>query len=317
MVVETMAFVSRPAFQPPQSKLSSPIHQLSMTPDINDPLLSSPNLLSSIAIPSVSLISTASSALLDPFFEAEVLADIAHVGLDLTQLIAPAAFYLRLAIVIGRLCAIGSDYLPDQYMNPEEIVFQTVMLSVASGGLLKTLLPILVGATVKTTSRDQHVHSQLFQPVGVTWTQYKAMVAVALDYVHIEPYQYLSTNDENDDECHSMYWLYAGNVQLRNSGEQEQTIVAGSGYRALLGELQFAQRLDSKKIDDVSVDEDSSKYAVMPTIQAGSHGATFVRIKTNKLQILMDHDPDLAESIRSMLTKGMHEKLSALMVERN
>jgi hypothetical protein len=239
------------------------------------------------------MLSTATSALFDPSVEAELLTDAAHVGLDLSTYLGKATPALRLAIVFGRLCAIASDYIPDQHMNPEEIVFQGVMLTVATATFLQSFFPLLLGATAKTTFRDEQAQRML-QGVGISWTQYKAMSAVALDWVEVDTYEYL----ENDEDC--MYWLYDGYVHL-HTGKKVQTINAGSGYHSLLGD--FGKLLDKTK-------NESNRQK--PVIKAGGSGATLLRIDNNKLRTLMEHDHSLAESIRSLLVKGMTEKLNAL-----
>jgi hypothetical protein len=285
-------FVSRPALKArtPQGMMSL---RFSSPNDLST--LAAPLLLSStIAVPSGYMLSTATSALFDPYVEAELLTDAAHVGLDLSAYLGPATPALRLAIVIGRLCAIASDYIPDHYMNPEEVVFQGVMLTVATAAFLQSFLPILLGATAKTTFRDQQAQRML-QGVGISWTQYKAMAAVALDWIEVDTYEDL----EDDVDC--MYWLYDGYVHL-HAGKNVQTINSGSGYHSLLGD--FAQLLDKTK-------KNSNRQK--PVVKAGGSGATLLRIDTKKLSMLMDHDQSLAESIRSLLVKGMTEKLSALV----
>lgn len=261
-------------------------------------ILSAPILTSTIAIPSGSLLRTASSAILDPVFESEILNDVAHIGLDLSTFLRPATALLRLSIVIGRICAILSDYLPDGHINPEEVVFQTIMLLLASWASFQSFLPLILAATTSISYRDGRAYTTMFRNLGISWTQYKAMVAVALDFVEVEPRQYIQEQDDSKDY---MYWLYSGNAQVRGD-KYVQSVTAGSGYNGFLGEIKFAQLLDIEE-----------KETTCPEIQAGGTGATLVRIDVEKLKMLMDQDPQLSESIRSLLVKGMHEKLSALM----
>jgi len=304
---ESLAFVNRPAFRsfkpmPAQkTQLSMFLHGLDGAHH-DLAILSTPILTSTIAIPSGSLLNTASSAIFDPALESELLADFAHVGLDLSTLLRPATALLRLSIVIGRICAILSDYLPDGHMNPEEIVFQTLMLLFASVACLQSFLPLLLAATAKMTYRDGRAYARMFQSLGITWTQYKAMKSVALDWVQVDPHHYVT--EKNDEEY--MYWLYSGDVQLR-LGKSVQNVTAGSGHIGLLGELRFAKLLDKRNT--------LAEQTPSPAIQAGGTGATLVRIHVKKLKMLMDQDEELAESIRSLLVKGMHEKLSALMIQ--
>ena len=301
-VSSTTAFVSRPAFQTAANRKSKPGLSMYLDGATTDALttLATPLLTSTIAIPSGTLLGTASSVFLDPSVEAEVLNDLAHVGLDLSTLLGTATPFIRLAVVIGRLCAIASDYLPDRYMHPEEIVFQSTMLLIASGGFFQSFLPLILASTAKMTPRDERAYQTMFQNVGVTWTQYKAMSAVAFDWVQVEPYQ------EVDDEPEFMYWLHGGDAQVQCAGKNIQNVTAGSAYHGLIGEMRFAQVLEQKNTEG----ESRSKPT---TIRAGGSGATLLRINTKKLSMLMDHDKGLAESIRSLLVKGMREKLSALM----
>jgi hypothetical protein len=135
----------------------------------------------------------------------------------------------------------------------------------------------------------------MLQGVGITWTQYKAMAAVALDWVQLDPYEYV----EDDEDC--MYWLYDGYVHL-HAGKNGQRITARSGYNSLLGDFSSLLHENEKKL-----------VKQKPLIKVGSSGATLLRIDTQKLSTLMKHDQSLAESIRSLLVKGMTEKLSAFV----
>jgi hypothetical protein len=261
-------------------------------------VLAAPMLTSTIAIPSSpSFLNT----LFDPAIESELFTDAAHVGLDLTTMVRPATAFLRVSVLFGRICAILSDYIPDRYMHPEEIAFQSVMLLVAAGACLQSFLPLLFASTAKISYRDARAYALLFSSLGISWTQYKAMVAVALDWKQVDPNEFVQDSDKDD----YMYWLYSGDALVR-SGKQIQNVTTSSGYNGLFGELKFAQLLD-KTAEATTIQHPS------PEIQAGETGATLIRLHMKKLKMLMDQDPDLAEAIQSLLVKGMHEKLSALM----
>ena len=63
-----------------------------------------------------------------------VLYDIAHVALDFSTLIRSgrlASVLLRSFPVLGRVCVIGADYIPDQSINAEELLIQIFMMGVA------------------------------------------------------------------------------------------------------------------------------------------------------------------------------------------
>lgn len=256
---------------------------------------------------------TATAMISDPSVEAEVLNDMAHIGLDLATFLGPATTLLRLATVIGRLCAIGADYLPDQAMLPEEILFQFAMLLVASAGFLQSFAPVLLAATAKPSYRDGRAFRTLFETVGISWLQYKAMAAYALDWVDVEP-GVVVTSDEihehdsgkgNDNSSSYVYWLYRGDVQVHSNGQSLLNMTQG-----LLGERNLARLLEKSQKQS-----DAGSYP-KTTIQAGAAGATLLRIHTSKLTMLMKHDQELAQSIRSLLVKGMEDKLTALMTKK-
>ena len=147
-------------------------------------VLAAPMLTSTIAIPSSpSFLNT----LFDPAIESELFNDAAHVGLDMSTMFRPATAFLRVSVLIGRICAILSDYVPDRYMHPEEVAFQSVMLLLAAGACLQSFLPLLFASTAKISYRDARAYALLFSSLGISWTQYKAMVAVALDWKQVEP----------------------------------------------------------------------------------------------------------------------------------
>ena len=105
-------------------------------------------LLGSVAAPLAGLTTAGSSV--PPTLEAEVLTDLSHVSLDLASLfLGSGVLVLRLAAVLGRLCSIGADYLPDHKMLPEEMIFQSFMLLLAFGGLVQSVLPSILASMNK------------------------------------------------------------------------------------------------------------------------------------------------------------------------
>ena len=62
--------------------------------------------------------------------QAQVFADLAHIFLDLATFFSPDTIILRLFVVIGRMFSILSDYIPDQKMTLEEILFQCKLFNV-------------------------------------------------------------------------------------------------------------------------------------------------------------------------------------------
>jgi hypothetical protein len=297
--------------------------------------------MASVAVPSTGATS------MDPIVEGEIFSGLAHIALDLFTFAAPATSVLRLASFIGRMFAVAADYVPDQNVFPEEMVFQSVMLGVAWFGLVKSLTPMLFAAVASPTItiRDGKAYSVLFQPAGLTWNQFKALSVCALDWITVSPGNIITTDEkddvqsltnEQDKEDEYIYWLYSGNVEVQSKGQTVCEVAVQSkdisslkqnAGRGLLGEVRLLRRMDrgttsrNKKVkfsltkeDKVLVDDENTTRLSYPrtTIKAGgSIGATLLRIHTPSLKMLMDTDPHFADSIRTMLLHGMQAKLMA------
>ena len=98
--------------------------------------------------------------------------------------------------------------------------------------------------------------------VGIAWTQYKAMAAVALDWVQVDPYECV----EGDED--SMYWLYDGYVHV-HTGKNIQMITATSRYNSFLGDFESLLHENEKNLD--------KQYLL---IKVGGSGGTLLRIDT-------------------------------------
>ena len=265
--------------------------------------LVSPLLSYSFAIPPFAALATATPNLVDPIVEAELLTDMAHVALDCTTFFGPATTGIRLVAILGRLFAIGADYLPDHTIHIEEVIFQAFMLAIASSGFIQSALPTLRAVSARTTIRDGRVFIKTFSRAGMTWMQYKAMAAVsALEWIEVEGGNIISSEESPPDSIpHDyFYFLYNGTVTVHSQGQE-----LGHCFEpCLVGEMQFARQLDGH-----DGDEDLPKM----TIKAGDQWATLLRIQSSKLVELMKNDDKLAKSIRSLIVKGMQQKLSNAM----
>lgn len=68
----------------------------------------------------------------DPFFEAEILTDAAHVAMDFSGIVfSPSRSLLRLFTVLGRIFAISADYVVDHSVHTEELAIQLFLICVA------------------------------------------------------------------------------------------------------------------------------------------------------------------------------------------
>jgi hypothetical protein len=282
------------------------------------------------------------SIMSSPLIEAEVLNDMA-LTLDLARFFGPANLTIRVAAVLGRIAAMGADYLPDHFMHTEELVFQCFMLGLAWMALVKSAMPVVLSIIASNiTLRDGKAFSLLFGPAGMTWPQYKTLSATTLDWVTIGPGEIvtsdeLSSLDAVNADTHIdkyIYWLYAGETVVESQGKNLHNVtrlVGGSttslkqdAGRGLLGEMRLLRymqgkergsRVDKRKAKNNKRDIINTKSYTRTTVKAGDGGATLLRIHTSNLVMLMDQDVDLAHAMRSLLFHGMHAKLAARLEE--
>jgi hypothetical protein len=81
---------------------------------------------------------TGSSTVLSPDIEAEVLTDMSYMVMDFSSFFGPSKPLRQWCSVLGRILIIGSDFLPDQNVHPEELVFQLFLLAINLKDVLKT-----------------------------------------------------------------------------------------------------------------------------------------------------------------------------------
>ena len=162
-----------------------------------------------------------------PLIEADVLNDMA-LTLELARFFGPANLTIRVAAVLGRIAAMGADYLPDHFMHMEELVFQCFMLGLSWMALVKSAMPVILSILASNiTLRDGKAFSLLFGPVGMTWPQYKTLSATTLDWVTVEPGEIVTSDelsplDAVNDECRIdkyICWLYAGETVVESQGK--------------------------------------------------------------------------------------------------
>jgi hypothetical protein len=275
----------------------------------------------------------------DANVEVQLLNDMSHLGIDLAGFFIPGVLALRIAAIAGRICTMAADYIPDHTIVPEELAFQIAMLTVACLGLIKAaLLPAAASAYngPSVSAKDGRAYTVLFQPAGMSWSHYKALtVCGALDWIKLSAGDTVTTTTPstapapaNDDEY--TYWLYSGDVRIESgAGDPHYTIsrckkvssqvqLAGRG---LFGEHRLLQRSGNTKVKSNKPQQyDAEGNTVEPQtsenrISVTSDSATLLRIHTSRLQWLMDHDPTLAESMRTLVFQGMEAKLHAQVQE--
>jgi len=258
-------------------------------------------------------------------FEQEFFSGMAHLTSDIATLIARGTAILRFTMVVGRLFAMGADYVPDEMIQPEELVFQICMLIISLTGFIHSISPMVLASFhgKETSMKDGRTFQVLFRKAGVTWTQYRALSVCAFEWVTVTPGHVITSeeglsNDENDD--HSVYWLYSGQVRMESKGKLVNQVarhraprlkdVAARGL-GLFGEMRLAESMHNHNNNNQG-DDDQSTYPKI-TVRAGDGGATLLRINTQKLKHMMAHDSHLADSIRRLLFSSMQDKLNALI----
>jgi len=261
--------------------------------------------------------------------EAEILRDLSHVLWDVFSFLDPDTLVLRVLEVVGRLLVIGSDYVEDKIFLPDDLFFQIACLSFSIRLLSHTAIPIIKANFVTTTERDELVFSQLFEPVGVRWIQYKALVAEGIiDWIKVDPHTLLvceknkNTLDGGND---LMYWLMDGDVEISFQNIKIHEETSGKAIEdptafGLLGDMRFLYDLDKyekekrirkgkKEVEMLS----TNKYP-MATTRTGRKGATMMRLKGNLLLKQMENDEGLYKSVKYLLLKSLQRKVSAYLL---
>lgn len=274
---------------------------------ISSPASSLPFLLaSSLATPVVSTPPTTAFSITDPLVEAEVLNDLAHVALDLFTFFGPAKLAMRCAALVGRVLAMAADYIPDHHMVPEEWMFQMFMLSMTTAGLVQAALPVALSMTQGWTFRDGRAYNVVFGPAGMTQQQFQALKAIAFEWKTVGAGQVISNYSEDE----AMYWLYQGQALVSKNNKVifnvTRSSFKGNVGKFLLGEMRLLQTLDKNQ---------KTAPSMNTTVVAGASGATVLRLCTKKLQLLLQTDQDLAESMRNLAVRGMQDKLAAHLEE--
>jgi hypothetical protein len=195
--------------------------------------------------------------------------------------------------VLGRILTISSDYIQDDYIPPEEALFQFFMLAISIQMLWKSACPVILAAASKTSLsvRDRRAFSQLFSEVDVSALQFKTLLtSQALEWVELE----------HDDEVHlngdHMYWLHSGDISssLHESYTSTRDNNTLQISHRMFGVVLFAKSLEEAmskenkkraKSEKVKVVDDSNNSG-KETLVAGPNGAILLRISTSELLMI-------------------------------
>ena len=286
----------------------------------------------------------------DPALQAELFNDIAHVGLDIVALMSPAQPVLRLSILVGRIFAFLSDYVPDHAMYPEEWVFQVITILFSATLFVQSCRPLLPlvksnplslpsNGSNKTSFRDLRAYQVLFRKFDMSWLQFKVLTAEVVEWVEVEPNAQVRPNSNGvsrrSDGEEFMYWLQRGEIfvyYINGTSVQHIDSCRVPPEARLVSELGFSRHLlrkasgtgrsvqwslDAeirrrlhKESEEIEIDRTREEEC---EIGAGPLGATLLRMNTSRLLELMEYDEQLEVSIRGMVATGMQEKLCAIL----
>ena len=253
--------------------------------------------------------------------EAEILGDMSHVLTDVAPFLGAPTLIFRLSMLVGRVFAMASDYVPDQLIVKDELFFQLPLLGLSAVLSWQSLVPFLKAVTTKTSPLDEIVFEQLFEPVGVNGIQFRSMVATCIDWVTLDPGAEVVCEhaDPNTDETVYLFWLYEGDVTGTYEGNLWTHIERHDGKSiddpsavGLLSDMKFLYKLDLKLKMKKNSDAEVVKYP-MATFRVGKQGATLMRIESDALYDLMEHDEHLDASIRQLLLKSLQRKVGLLL----
>mmetsp|Transcript_17542 Transcript_17542/g.35370 ORF Transcript_17542/g.35370 Transcript_17542/m.35370 type:complete len:484 (+) Transcript_17542:181-1632(+) len=297
------------------------------------------------------LLSTTSQLLAaDPKLEAELLSDVSHVALDFTTFFSPNnTAWIRFCNVIGRILILSSDYIQDDYITPDEFVFQASMLMVSIQLFVKSVWPVLHAAMSQTqlTVRDRRAYTEVFDTVGLTILQFRTLLAS--ETLAWEELEFGEEVDLKNDLC----FLYSGQVadastvHCSSSGSNSSCNTSSTskiGSR-IFGEVPFSKATEEamynkknkksinssignstpSKVDQVNASlpaamgsnfssTSSSPSLIGKLTACGPNGAILLRISTPKLLQLMNDDDQLAASMHRLVLLSMQEKLSRAFV---
>jgi hypothetical protein len=197
--------------------------------------------------------------------------------------------------------------------------------------------------------RDAKAYSSFFKSTGLSWNHFKAISACAFEWISVSPGDVISSNEIHPNvslngksqEDEYVYWLYNGTVEIQSQGKLLQDIKQSSRQGStcnmdnpgcgMLFENRLLKRIVEKDSTNTntstkwkrakdSPDSESAKEKKtksdpqMTIIASGSSNSILLRINTSNLLMLMETDPQLSNSIRTLLMNSMQAKLNAQFV---
>lgn len=239
----------------------------------------------------------------------EIMGDASHIS-DFINFfrsrLSPVA--LHVLIISSRIFCISSDFLPDHSILPSEIIYQSIMLTVASAGAFKALKDSSDNRQ-GFTMQDQRCYVSLFRPAGLSWAQFKHISeSGAFQWIQVSPGSAVSSSESED----FLYWLQNGDLEVYSTGSFIQSFSCKSTSR-LFGNLRFPVTGSTRKDLNSKANNSYLQASKQMTFRAGPEGANVLRINTIKLKELMHRDSALNSGVRRMLLEGLKANMATLM----
>lgn len=254
-----------------------------------------------------SMAETIESLSMDSGAQATILGDMA-LALNIANFLTPKVSVIaQLLAIIGRIMCIGSDYIPDHEIMPDELAFQLTMLGGSMQPLARSMMPLVGPSFAPSTYQDKRAYCCLFGSIGLTWAQFRSMSSTAFEWVDVKPNATIVYDDN------SLYWLYDGNIEVETNGVFEQYFekrkgktVDGSDDIDLLGNLQYdlGSRIGEKQTSN------GKAFSQQERVQAGNKGSTMLRIDKTKLLTLMNTDSMLNMPVQSLLLRSIQQRIN-------
>jgi hypothetical protein len=247
--------------------------------------------------------------------ETHVWTALGHLGLDVASFVAPPSMLIvRALAIVGRLCSLRADYVPDHVIFPEEVLFQGTMLCLAVLGLCQAAFLPVVAATVPTVPwRAARAYCALFRPSGVSWPTYKALSACAIDWITLENSS--SNNNESgginvldyNDTQDYVYWVYSGTVLVESEQGRVETVTSDSMDRAAFRDQAGCRLIgEGRLVSSKSSPNTASAFRLRAT---DTPTTILLRLHVPSVQQCTQADARLAEALRTLVFDAMQCKL--------
>jgi hypothetical protein len=202
--------------------------------------------------------------------------------------------------IMGRLLCIASDFIPDHHVVPSEFIYQSVMLSIASAGIVNTVKEMRSRNKEDLTTQDRESFKSLFRPAGISWSQYKQMSEEGIfEWMEMTAGSIITGSQSNDQQ--GLYWLQSGNLEIESNGSVIRSMTPRCSH--LVGD--FSSLLSTTTA--------SNQLIAESTVKVGSEGAAMLYIDAEKLKEFMESNRMLHSGMRNMLLSGMQRHVATLL----